>query len=72
MNANEDIFMSQRTVIRAGDVGEFRMLLSSALPIGSADSVTLRMAMGDIRGTPGGFSLSGRPKVCEFVRIDTN
>lgn len=56
--------MSQRSVIRAGDVAEFRILLSSALPIANTDSVTLRMAMNDIRGTTGGFSQSSRPKVC--------
>lgn len=64
MNAIEDVFMTQRDVIRAGFIGEFRMLVKSALPIANTDSVSFRMAMNDIRGTPGGFYQSSRPKVC--------
>lgn len=64
MNANENVFMTQRDVIRAGFVGEFRILLKSAQPIANTDSVTLRMAQYDIRGTSGGFTQTTRPVVC--------
>lgn len=56
--------MTQRDVIRAGFVGEFRILLESALPLANTDTIKLRMAKKDIRGTGGGFTQSVRPKVC--------
>lgn len=72
MNPIEDIFMTQRTVVRAGYTGEFRISLKSDLTLTATDSVTLRMGINDIKGTAGGFTASTRPTVCEFVRIDTN
>lgn len=64
VNAIQEVFMTQRDVIRAGFIGQFRILLSSAISITNTDSVSLKMAMNDIRGTPGGFTQSSRPKVC--------
>ncbi len=58
--------MTQRSVVRAGFIGEFRILLQSALPITMTDTVTLKMAIYDIKGSSGGFTAppGGRPVVC--------
>jgi hypothetical protein len=69
MNANEDVFMTQRSVIREGYIGEYRELLSTDQQIKKNDTITLRMNVNDIKGTTGGFILSSRPIICEFVRI---
>jgi hypothetical protein len=69
MHANPDIFMSQRDVLRAGTVGEFRMLFSSNYTFLTSHSMELSMYKNDIKGNSGGFSLSTRPKVCEFISL---
>jgi hypothetical protein len=63
MNPNEDVFMTQRTVIRENYIGEFRMLLSSNNAINVNDFIILRMATIYMKGSSGGFSLSLRPVV---------
>lgn len=64
MNVNEDVFATQRTVVRAGDVGQFRMVLQPSSSITSTDTITLRMSMNSIKGNSGGFSLTADAKVC--------
>lgn len=72
MNANQDIFLSQRGVIRAGYVGEFRLIFKNDLVFKTTDYLELSFARKDMKGNSGGFAVTtARPKVCEFVRIDT-
>ena len=71
-DANEHVFMTQRAPVRAGYVGEFRAVLKSALSIATTDFIYLRMAMRNMKGNLGGFALSARPLICEFIRMDTN
>jgi len=71
MNPNDQIFMSQRSVLRQGYVGEFRIVFSSNYVFTTSDYLQISLYINDIKGAPGGFQLTSRPKVCEFVRIDT-
>ncbi len=72
MNPNEDIFLSQRDVVRAGDVGEFRLLIKLPLILTTTGTITLDFAKNDFNGAVGGFQLFPLPKkVCEVVDIST-
>lgn len=71
MNINPDIFMSQRSVLTAGYVGEFRFVFTLSSPLSTLDYIEFSMYKNDIRRNSGGFALTTRPKVCEFVRVDT-
>lgn len=72
MNPNEDIFLSQRDVVRAGDVGEFRLLMKLPLVLTTKGTITLDFSKNDFNGKPGGFQLFATPKkVCEMIDITT-
>jgi hypothetical protein len=63
--------MSQRTVLSQGYVGEFRFIFTLNNALTLLDYIELSLYKFDIKGNGGGFSLTTRPKVCEFIRIDT-
>jgi hypothetical protein len=72
MNPNEDIFLSQRDVVRAGDVGEFRLLIKLPLILSTTGTITLDFSKNDFNGKTGGFQLFSTPKkVCEIIDITT-
>ena len=63
MNANEQIFITQREVVRAGFVGEYRELYQSDVPVTTTDSIHIRFAMKDLKrnaSNVGGFTQANR------------
>ena len=64
MNINEDVFMTQRRVLRKNDADEYRIVFESANPIKITDTITLKLAKNDIKGSSGGFSINAGKKVC--------
>lgn len=75
MNIDEDVFMTQRNVIRAGYVGEYRVIINSDRTIKTTDKITLMLRKNDIKnqvaGLGEGFAMNPGKEVCEFVRLDT-
>lgn len=77
MNPNENVFMTQRDVVRVGpsglpDVGEFRLLMKLPQILTTTGTITLDFGKNDFNGRAGGFSsISSQKKVCEFIDIIT-
>ena len=69
MNINPDVFMTQRSVIRQGYVGEFRLVFTPKYELDATDYLEISMCKKDIKGNAGGFTLTPRPKVCEFIQL---
>lgn len=55
MNPNEDVFLSQRDVVRAGDVGDFRLLFKLSNTLTTLGYIKLDMPKNDFNGNIGGF-----------------
>ena len=67
MNAHEGIFLSQRDVVRANDIGEFRLLIKPAQLYTTAGYIRLDFMKKDINNKIGGFSFTSDKKVCEII-----
>ncbi len=64
--------MTQRDVVRAGDIADFRVLVKVALAFTTTGYMVLDFSKNDITGATGGFVLSlAEKKVCEFIDIKT-
>ena len=72
MNPNEDIFLTQRDVVRAGDIGDFRFLIKPQMALTTSGKIILDFGKNDFKGRVGGFQLSTSiRKVCEVIDITT-
>lgn len=72
MNPNENIFLTQRDVVRAGDIADFRVLLKLTQSLTTLGTIKLDLSKNDFNGKPGGFQfISTEKKVCELIDIAT-
>jgi hypothetical protein len=71
MNANPDVFLTQRSVLMKDYVGEFRYVFTMNHMLYLQDYIELSLYKKDIKGNGGGFAINNRSIVCEFIRIDT-
>lgn len=72
MNPNENVFLTQRDVVRANDVAEFRIILKLSITLSTTGNIKLDFSKTDINGKSGGFtSVSTEKKVCEIIDIAT-
>jgi hypothetical protein len=55
MNPNENIFLTQRDVVREGDIAEFRLLFKLPQSLTTTGYVKLDLMKNDINGNAGGF-----------------
>lgn len=72
MNPNENVFLTQRDVVRANDVAEFRIILKLSITLSTTGNIKLDFSKTDINGKAGGFtSVLTENKVCEIIDIAT-
>jgi hypothetical protein len=65
MNPNENVFMTQRDVVRADDTAEFRLLMDFPETFTTTGILTIDFPEKDIKGNTGGFTLTlSEKKVC--------
>lgn len=64
--------MTQRDVVRANDIADFRILFRTSVTFSTTGYMSMDFSKNDINGQPGGFStITNEKKVCEFIDITT-
>lgn len=65
MNPNENVFLTQRDVVRINDIAAFRILFKVSLTFTTTGYMKLDFSKNDINGKPGGFVfMPNEKKVC--------
>lgn len=65
MNPNENVFLTQRDVVRINDVADFRLLVKVPQTFTTTGYMRLEFSKTDINGKAGGFTYTPtEKKVC--------
>ena len=58
MNPNKNVFLTQRDVVRANDIADFRILFKLSVALTTTGYIKMDFSKRDINGMAGGFSFT--------------